>query len=58
MSEWVAMWVRRWASGLGWPSQRDVMCDTEQEAPLTVWFGAGISKIMKLKRGFTSFQLC
>ena len=26
--EWVVTWVRRWASGLGQPSQHDVMCDT------------------------------
>ena len=45
MSEWVAMWVRRWVSGLGRPSQRDVTCDTEREALLTVQFGTGISKI-------------
>jgi len=42
MSKWVVTWVRRWASGLGQPSQCDIMCDTEQEVVFsatdsTVW---------------------
>ena len=54
------MWVRRQASGLGQPSQCDIMSDTEREVVFSAadsTFGAGISKIMKLKRGLISIQL-
>ena len=60
VSEWVVTWARRQASGLGQPSQCDIMSDTEREVVFSATdstFGAGISMITKLKRSLTSIQL-